>query len=80
MEVTHINDIPIDEYPVYESMIKLTLVRFSKWQCAKYWEKRGRNFMNTMAVYDKHISRVDKETANPPRRPNVKCQMSNVKC
>lgn len=60
MEITHIDDIPVSEYPVYNSMINNTLVRFSKWECAKYWEKRGRNYNQTMKTYDRYIKIVSK--------------------
>jgi hypothetical protein len=60
MEVTHIDDIPINEYPIFKSMLNSTLVRFSKWECAKYWETKGRKYMETLSVYDKHIGFVDK--------------------
>jgi hypothetical protein len=59
MIITHINDIPISEYPVYRSMLNSTLVRFSKWECAKYWEKRGMSYTEAMKMYDKHIRAVD---------------------
>lgn len=59
MIITHINDIPINEYPVFQSMLNSTLVRFSKWECTKYWERQGRNYSEIMEIYDKHIKAVD---------------------
>lgn len=59
MEITRINDIPVNEYPVFESMLSSTLVRFSKWECAKHWEKRGLSFFDAMNIYDKHIKKVN---------------------
>lgn len=59
MNVTHINDIPVNDYPIYESMLNNTLVRFSKWECAKYWESKGRNYTDVMNTYDRHIQKVN---------------------
>lgn len=59
MIITHIDDIPLSEYPVFQSMLSNTLVRFSKWECAKYWEKRGMNYTMAMKIYDKHIKTID---------------------
>lgn len=59
MKITHINDIPICEYPVFISMIENSLVRFSKWECAKYWEKRGVDYYLAMKMYEKYIGRID---------------------
>jgi hypothetical protein len=60
MIITHIDDIPIHAYPVYKSMLDNTLVRFSKWECAKYWERKGRSYNETMKMYDMLIGNVDK--------------------
>ncbi len=59
MIITHIDDIQLDEYPVFMSMLNNTLVRFSKWECAKYWEKRGMKYIKVLKIYDKHITTVD---------------------
>jgi len=59
MIITHIDNIPLSEYPVFQSMLSNTLARFSKWECAKYWEKRGMNYILVMKIYDKHIKAVD---------------------
>jgi hypothetical protein len=59
MIITHIDDIPVREYPVFRSMLTNTLIRFSKWECAKFWEKRGMNYSMVMKIYDKHIKTID---------------------
>lgn len=59
IEITHIDDIPVSEYPVYCSMITSTLVRYSKWECAKYWQKRGMDYNAALTAYDNNIKAVD---------------------
>jgi hypothetical protein len=59
IEITHINDIPLEEYPVYCSMISSVLVRYSKWECAKYWQARGMNYNRAMFAYDNNIKAVN---------------------
>ncbi len=61
IQVTEINDVKLEEYPIYRAMKENTLVRFSKWECAKYFEPKGYNYTNTMKVYDRLIKRVDAE-------------------
>lgn len=59
MLITHINDIPINEFPVFNSMVNNTLVRFSKWECAKYWERRGFNYNDILVIYDRYITKIN---------------------
>lgn len=59
IEITHIDDIPLEEYPVFYSMISSVLVRYSKWECAKYWQARGIDYNRAMKAYDNNIKAAD---------------------
>jgi hypothetical protein len=60
--ITEINGIKFSDYPIYCAMRDNSYVRFSKQNCAVYFEKLGRkNLTDTRRAYDSLIKRVDKE-------------------
>jgi hypothetical protein len=62
MELIAIDNIAINDYPIYEAMKSNSYVRFSKQNCAIYFEKLGRkNLTDTRRAYDSLLPRIIKE-------------------